>query len=228
MSPNTVFENLDSVDRLKNAEGYPLWKFQVGIILKASDLYGNVITLPAVELQTEQWKKNDAKAQKVIVTTVDKQSLIHIMSCESSHDMWEKLKSIYERDSEQNKYVLMQKFFETKKPKPTDMATHVAELKNIVFRLKALGVNITDEMLISKILTTLPEKYKFFASAWESVSKQERTLPNLTARLLAEETRNNVEEEEEQLALKTEERKCFKCGKRGHLARSCKGAGSKA
>lgn len=65
------------------------------------------------------------------------------------------------------------------------MATHVAKLKNLAFRLEALGENITNEMVISKILTTLSEKYKLFASAWKSVSKQKRTLPNLTARLLA-------------------------------------------
>jgi len=126
------------------------------------------------------------------------------------------------KNSEQQKCALMQRFFDIKKPKSVDMTTHVAELKNLAYRLKALGENITDDMMISKILTTLPDAYKFFASAWESVTKQDRTLPNLTARLLAEESMNNAENEEDQMALKTEERKCFKCGKKGYLSRSCK------
>jgi len=221
MSTSTGSENLDSVDKLKSAEGYPIWKFQVGIILKASNLYDTVVTLPATDQRTEQWKKNDAKAQKIIVTTIDKQPLVHLLSYESSYEMWQILKNIYERDSEQQKCALMQRFFDIKKPKFVDMITHVAELKNLAYRLKALGENITDDMVISKILTTLPDAYKFFVSAWESVTKQDRTLSNFTARLLAEESRNNAENEEDQ-ELKTEERKCFKCGKKGHLSRSCK------
>jgi len=134
------------------------------------------------------------------------------------------LKNIYERDSEQQKCALMQRFFDIKKPKSADMTMHVAELKNLAYRLKALGENITDDIVISKILTTLPDTYKFFASAWESVTRQDRTLPNLTARLLAEELRNNVKDEEDQMALKTGERKCFKCGLKGHLSHSCKTA----
>lgn len=88
MPTNSGSDNLDSVNKLKNAEGYPIWKFQVGIILKANDLYDTVTTLPGAAQKTEQWKKNDAKAQRIIVTTIDKQPLIHILSCESSHDMW--------------------------------------------------------------------------------------------------------------------------------------------
>jgi len=59
----------------------------------------------------------------------------------------------------------MQRFFDIKKPKSVDMTTHVAELKNLAYRLKALGENITDDMVISKILTTLSDAYKFFAIA---------------------------------------------------------------
>jgi len=107
MSTSTGSENLDSVDKLKSAEGYPIWKFQVGIILKASNLYDTVVTLPASDQRTEQWKKNDAKAQKIIVITIDKQPLVHLLSCESSYEMWQILKNIYERDSEQQKCALM-------------------------------------------------------------------------------------------------------------------------
>lgn len=77
-------------------------------------------------------------------------------------------------------------------------------------------------MIISKILTTLSDNYKFFASALESASAEERTLSNLTVRLLAEEARNKAVNDEDQILLKAEKRKCYKCGKRGHVARSCR------
>lgn len=53
MPTNSGSDNLDSVDKLKNAEGYSIWKFQVGIILKANDLYDTVTTLPGATQKTE-------------------------------------------------------------------------------------------------------------------------------------------------------------------------------
>lgn len=41
-------------------------------------------------------------------------------------------------------------------------------------------------MLMSKILSSLPEHYKYFVSAWESTNKNEKTLSNFTSRLLTE------------------------------------------
>ncbi|EZA60108.1 hypothetical protein X777_15266, partial [Ooceraea biroi] len=111
-----------------------------------------------------------------------------IMTCKNAHEMWLKLESIFERDSEQQKCSLMQQFFEFKRKKESDMATHI----------------INDTMIISKLLNTLPESCKFFASARESTPARERTLTNLTARLLAEEARNATSEEE--IALKMEEK----------------------
>lgn len=71
--------------------------------------------------------------------------------------------------------------------KVTLTATYITELKNLAFKLKSLGEEINDTMVISKILTALPENYRFFVSAWELTPSAERTIINLTGRLLAEE-----------------------------------------
>ncbi|KZC11362.1 hypothetical protein WN55_02647 [Dufourea novaeangliae] len=123
--------------------------------------------------------------------------------------MWQRLKSIYERDSLQQKYTLMQEFFEYKKKDETNIATFISDLKNLSFRLKGLGEEINEMMIISKVLTALPESYRYFISAWESSPATERTLTNLTARLLVEEGRN-VKDREEVVAFKTEEKKTQK------------------
>lgn len=213
---------LEGIDKLKDADGYPLWKFQIEIHLEAADLLEIIQGEPTVgQLQATEWKRKDAKAKRIIVSTLEKQSLIHIVICTTSFEMWQKLKNIYERDSQHQKCSLMQEFFEYKKRNDTDMATYITELKILAFKLKSLGEEINDTMVIFKILTALPESYRFFVSARESTSSAERTLINLTARLLAEEARNRSDQEEE-VAFKIEERRCYKCNMRGHLAHACK------
>lgn len=148
---------------------------------------------------------------------------MHIINCNTAHDMWLKLCSIYERDSEHQKYALMQEFFSYSMDKSSDVATHISKLESIICRLQALGAEVTDSMLISKILTCLPDTYKTFAIAWESTPTKEQTIENLTARLLMEENRySEQKEKEDTVAFKASERKCFKCNTAGHIARACR------
>jgi cellular nucleic acid-binding protein len=69
----------------------------------------------------------------------------------------------------------------------------------------------------------LPEEFKHFSSAWESTAREERTLENLISRLILEEIRSGEREEmETAVALKSVEKKCFKCGNTGHISKTCK------
>lgn len=97
------------LEKLQNGDTWPQWKFQIKVMLKASDLYdvvsGDVI-FPVVSRDVKiedlpaaikTWKQLDNKAQKIIVTAVGSEPLTHIMSCETSHEMWSRLCSVYER-----------------------------------------------------------------------------------------------------------------------------------
>ena len=108
------------------------------------------------------WLKKDARAQKLIVTSLEKQPLTHILTCTSSKEMFKKICSVYERDTEQQKCMLLQEFFNYKYQRGKDMATHVSTLQNIAYKLKVLNTDINDIMIISKILATLPDTYKHF------------------------------------------------------------------
>lgn len=146
-----------------------------------------------------------------------------MLNCTTAHTMWSKLCSIYERDNEYQKYALMQEFFVYLMAKHCDIATHISKLENMICKLKTLGAEVTDSMLMSKILTCLPDTYKTFVIAWDSTPLKEQTVENLTARLLMEENRNTERKEKENaVAFKTAERRCFKCNAAGHIAKACK------
>ncbi|UYV67996.1 hypothetical protein LAZ67_5002745, partial [Cordylochernes scorpioides] len=72
---------------------------------------------------------------------------------------------------------------------PNDnIATHISKVETLAQQMKDLGEPISDVALITKIICSLPDKYKNFITAWDSVSSEEKTLENLTARLLKEES----------------------------------------
>lgn len=141
------------------------------------------------------------------------------MSCKTAHEMWTNICSMFERDHEQLKCNLLQEFFSFEYDKNAEIATHISRLVNMTYRLKSLDKVVDDEMLIAKILGTLPQEFKHFRSAWESTTKEERTLENLTARLTAEEERMAEKDKPiNAIAYKTKERKCYKCNSTGHIA----------
>lgn len=81
------------------------------------------------------------------------------------------------------------------------MSFNLSRLQNIAFQLNSMEQKI-DDSIISKILSSLPEEYRYFSTAWESTPSDERNLSNLIARLLSGESRNNKTVSNESVAFK--------------------------
>ena len=68
---------------------------------------------------------------------------------------------------------------------PTDtVVQHVSKVRNLALQLLDLGENIPDVVVISKILASLPHKYRHLRSGWSSVDSERQTLDLLQERLL--------------------------------------------
>ncbi|KAJ8865633.1 hypothetical protein PR048_033153, partial [Dryococelus australis] len=156
---------------------------------EVADLYNVVSTEFREGEQDTNWGKKDAKAQRYIVTTIDKDNIQLIMSCDSAKDMFDKLCSIYERDSSHHKSSLLQHFFNYKIGR---VASGLSDLQNLSMKRKSVGHTVDDETMKGKILLSLPDRFGHFLTAWESTPKSDRTLTNLTARLFAEEERGHT------------------------------------
>jgi hypothetical protein len=88
-------------------------------------------------------------------------------------------------------------------------------------------------MVITKILTTLPEQYRYFSTAWDSVSENLKTIENLCGRLQLEESKMINQEKQEIVSFKVEASykgkntnrykniKCYRCNSFGHIQAQC-------
>lgn len=175
--------------------------------------------------ELNKWLKDDAKVQELLVTRMEEGPLIHLLSCEIASDMWSKLKTIYDKESAVSVHLLQQKFFMLSFD--TSVSMFISKIEEIKNKLRTAGETLSDKMVITKILMSLPDQYKHFRSAWESVPVDTQTLEELTSRLLLEEERCISAEKTVALTARTSFQKkqtrltCHVCNKVGHVARSC-------
>lgn len=195
--------DLNHVAKLTDETTYQLWKFQVNITVKSQgldDIASGQLQLkdidPKDSTKVAKFIKEDAKVQNIIMLTVSKTALMHIMACQNSYEMLEKLKLIFEKDTDVQRCSLLETFYNFKMDMNSSLLQQLAALENLVFRLKAVNETISDEMVMAKIITALPTEYNFFKSAWESTAKVDRTVANLTSRLSGEEAKLKTENSE--------------------------------
>lgn len=149
--------------------------------------------------------------------------------------MWAKLKCVYEQKS--------LKFFTFEKKPTESISTYIAKLQELAQQLHDLGEEVSEKMLITKILLALPPEMSYFQSAWDSTAEDKKTLNQLCTRLMMEENRPKFSEQTpNQLGdgallakqaryddknAKAEQsrrpqRKCYRCGSTAHLRKACR------
>lgn len=113
-----------TIEKFQEASQWMTWSFQVRVVLSAADIFDVVtgeckmpVDIEAADYNAKlvEWKKKDARAQKIIVTSIGQKIMVHILNCATSKQMWGKLKSIYEQDNSASKHLLHQRFFSYEK-----------------------------------------------------------------------------------------------------------------
>lgn len=216
---------------LENAGNWHTWKFQVKVILKAVNAYDLVEGLSKCpendDTKLATWKRLDAKAQAVIVSRLGSTAMLHVQNCETAKEIWDKLNTVYEQKSDVSLHILQQRFVEEKYNGSENVLTLIAKIEAIVTQVRQAKGEIAENMIVTKIISSLGENFRHFVSAWDSVPIEKRTMSELTARLIIEEQRNKMYQESgssSSTAFKTDTktRKCFICGKVGHYKKDCK------
>jgi hypothetical protein len=129
---------------------------------------------------TEAWKDKKYSAYSLLCNSVERTLLGTLVDCKTAKEVWDTLIATYEHNSSEDLHELQKQFFQAKIKPGQSLTEYIVSLNMIVSQLSTLGdKTFTDASMISKLLSSLPEGFDNFITAWESASTAERTLSNL-------------------------------------------------
>jgi len=170
------------------------------------------------------WKKKSNEGLTYIGLTVEPSQYTYIRSCNTGPEAYKALSDVYQKTSRANRMQLMRRFFRYEHQQGTPMEDYVNTITSLAMQLRAIGVELKDDSIIDVLIISLPEDYEALATSL-STQTGTLTLANVTSAILDEQMRQKgpiFNEDPNHLTLSAREtRKCFNCGKVGHISKHC-------
>uniref|UniRef100_A0A1Y1MYL6 Retrovirus-related Pol polyprotein from transposon TNT 1-94 n=1 Tax=Photinus pyralis TaxID=7054 RepID=A0A1Y1MYL6_PHOPY len=226
--------DIGSVNKF-DGKNYHQWKFQLKCALRAKGVFevAKPNADPANVENLERWNKKDAIAMFTLTSAMELGQITLVENCASAKEILNKMDSIYQQNTETNKMIHQERFHNYKMDLNDSVALHISKVENLAKQVRNSGDVVSDTAVMTKVLSTLPPKFKNVRQAWLSVSDDKQNLQNLTARLLDEEASLKSEEVDEQAFVTqvknvptSKKRRppvtCYNCRGRGHFARNCR------
>ncbi|GBE87024.1 hypothetical protein SCP_1002700 [Sparassis crispa] len=195
-----------------------------------------------------KWVEGDQKAQTVIELLLSDSQMIHIADATTAAEMWNQLKLVKEASGQLGIMAYRRKFYRTVATEGSDIAAHITELRRTQEQLHMMGSKVSDDEFRTILITSLPESWDQFTSAYLGATSQKDKLPTsheLIAILLEEYRRRREKGGADESALaacgrwtqpkntaqggtdRKSDAECWNCHKRGHTQHECwsKGGG---
>jgi hypothetical protein len=175
-------------------------------------------------LEDPGWRVSDATAKFYILQNLKVEGKASVQSLKTSGDMWAFLMEKYERTTEYDTVILVQRITQWKKDPKVDIEASLQQLEQLnadLYEISNQKHKFDELMILIMFLNGLPEEYGTTRDSLFSNLTLERGL--ILSRLQQKEShlRISTSEGTGESANQAEQRKCFHCGKRGHLKRDC-------
>lgn len=245
--------NISRIEGLSK-DNYDTWVLQMQALLIKNDEWGYVsgeikkpLSIkgdPTCEEKLNNWTTNDNKAKADIILSICTSELKQIKSCDTSHDVWCKLKEIYQSKGPARKATLLKQLTLHQMSEGETVREHLNKFFDVVDKLGEMEVTINADLLTIMLLYSLPNSFENFRCAIESRD----TLPTpeaLRIKIIEEsDARSAGNKQSESNAMYAQKQKkfnnkaksgevkhncserfhfqCYRCKKYGHKANECR------
>ena len=229
-----------------NKTNYLHWKFRMEYAFGKKKLWGIVtgdIPQPTEEDERKAWEGLDYDARQLIVMTVGHDQDGYIFRAKSAKQMWDNLQEAYQEKSSANSIQLKSVFYKLKKKKEHNMTEHINYMWELMENLKALGVDLPEEDTVMVLLDSVPPEYTMITTALKvhdgitfercagRLKQAEREMKNSSRLEVKVEERESAlvanpryqqKRAQGKLYEKRDIRRCYHCGKPGHISTECR------
>lgn len=187
-------------------DNYDTWRLQIEALLIKNDAWGYVNgtkVKPQAQagdtaLQTPEqiaWSQADQKAKSDLILAISPSELQHARGCETSHELWRKLESVYASKGPARKATLLKQLTLQKLSEGGNVREHIMRFFDAVDKLDSMSVNIHKDMLAILLLYSLPSAFENFRCAIES--RDELPDPDLLKVKILEESEARLQKNDE-------------------------------
>lgn len=202
------------------------------------------------DMDAEKWKRLHRKTIGNIRQWLDDSVFSHVSNETDAHVLWKKLEARYEQKTAANKAFLIRKLVNMKFKEGGPIADHLNEYQSVVNQLATMKMVIEDELQALLLLSSLPDSWEtLVVTVSNSAPDGKLSMGQVSSSLFNEETRRKLAGTDNAQALvsenrgrsksrgykgrgkskgrsqsrgkSTEQRKCYHCGKEGHMKKNC-------
>jgi hypothetical protein len=133
------------------------------------------------------WNQKDIIIRNSIFISIDSNQKQNLYGLPTAREMWVKISTLFAAQADEIEQQLITRIFSYRHNPGKDIRYHINCIMNDANKLREMGSPLQDKYIINRMLQTLPESYRHVHSAWTNVPRDEKTIDNLTQRLIAEE-----------------------------------------
>lgn len=221
-----------------NGKNFYNWKFRIEAVLQAKEVdYTIEKKYERGDFENEEafkkYQKHDRLAKSLIVQSVEDSQLEILREKESANEMWDALKTMYEKKGMPGQLFLRKKLLSMKLGEDDDLNEFISNFDEVLRQLKAAGSPMTDQDAACNLLLCLPKSYDTLVSIIENNKPEDITLSFVKAKLRAEVEKRSGEQgsraqmkNKDSTVFQSLGEGCWQCGLKGHLKRNCRSGGN--
>lgn len=175
-----------------SGSNFQAWKFQLECLIAGRE-YGDLVYSKHEDSDSEDtakkalFVKRDAAARALLAETIEQKVIPKIINCKTAHEMWNRLKGIYEKKGDCNLDLLINEFGLAKMQEGEDVSSYIGRMEEMSGEIRSQGEIVSERWLKARIVGCLSKSFDMFSRVWSSTSSSDKTMEHLIDRLIQDE-----------------------------------------